>query len=201
MTNQNDLSLVNAALNLIGADRVTSLDNTVSSKVIQTANQFLPLAKQETLRARDWNCVRGRATLNTLDAAVLSLGEWSQAYRLPTDCLCFRHFASTCTETKHAQYSVEIDGDDKRTLFTNYGNNKAVYTRNITDVNRWDSLLFNACVLKLAHYLAGPIVRDFKLQQAMLQTLQAQFDEACGVDEGEGGLDVPYDRTLVSVRS
>lgn len=200
MQNQNNLSLVNAAFNLIGADRIVSLDNTVSSKQIQTALQFLPLAKQESLRARDWNCVRGRATLDALDADELSLGEWSQAYRLPTDCLCFRHFASTCIEIRHAQYSVEIDGDDKRTLFTNYGNNKAVYTRNIDDVNRWDSLLFNACVFKLAHSFAGPIVRDFKLQQAMLSTLQAQFDEACGVDEGEGGLDVPYDRTLVTVR-
>jgi hypothetical protein len=200
MANQNDLSLANTALNLIGSDRVASLDNTVSSKVIQTVNQFLPLAKQETLRARDWNCVRGRAALAELDATVLAMGEWSQAYRLPVDCLCMRRFISTFEDVKHAKFSVEIDSDGKRILFTNDGTDKIVYTRNITDVNRWDSLLFNACALRLAWYLTGPIVRDFKLQQSMLQSFAAQFEEACGVDEGEGGVDNPYDRTLVTVR-
>lgn len=197
MTNQSDLSLSNAALNLIGSDRIASLDNTVSS-VIQTVNQFLPLAKQETLRVRDWNAVRGRAEL--AEVTNTSLGEWSKAYRLPTDCLCMRRFVSVWRDIKFARYSVEIDDDDKRTLFTTDGTNKIVYTRNITDVNRWDSLLFNACALRVAWYLAGPIVRDFKLQQGMLQSLAAQFEEACGVDEGEGGLDNPYDRTLLTVR-
>lgn len=198
MTNQNDLSLVNSALNIIGSDRVTSLDNTVNSKAIQTANQFLPLAKQETLRARDWNAARGRKELIACDNE--SLGEWDLAYRVPVDLLCMRRFASSCREIAFAAYSIENDSENKRVLYTTCGTNKIIYTKNLDDVARWDSLLFNACILKLAHYLAGPIVRDFKLQQAMLNMLDAQFTEACGVDEGEGGLDVPYDRTLVSVR-
>jgi hypothetical protein len=204
MANQNDLSLANTSLNLIGSDRINSassgwpFDNPTKSKVVETVNLYLPLAKQETLRARDWNCARARKEL----AAVTneSLGEWSQAYRLPTDCLCVRRFASDCDEVKLARYSVESDSQDKKILYTSCGTNKIIYTKDLTDVNRWDSLLFNACALRLAWYLAGPIVRDFKLQQSMLQTLAAQFEEACGVDEGEGGIDTPRDRTLVSVR-
>lgn len=199
MENQNDLSLANTALNLLGADRIVALDNTVNSKTIQVVNQYLPLAKQETLRARDWNCARGRVELNALDSS-LSLGEWSQAYRLPDDFLCMRRFISTDPQIQFAAYNVEIDENDKRILFTNCGTNKVVYTRHVTDVNRWDSLLFGTCALKLAWYLAGPIVRDFKAQQAAMQSLAMQFEEAIGVNEAEGGHDRVYDDTLVSVR-
>lgn len=200
MENQTDIDLVNAALQMIGEDRIASLDNTVASKKVQICNQFLPLAKQETLRARDWNCCRGRAALASLDAQALSLGEWASAYRLPADFLCMRRFISINSDSAFSPYNVEIDADDKKVLFTNCGNNKIVYTRNITDVNRWDSLLFGACVLKLAWFLVGPLIRDFKAQIAMVQQFAAQFEEAIGVNEGEGGHDRAYDDTLVSVR-
>lgn len=200
MENQSDLDLANTALNHIGSDRITSLDNTVSSKTIQVVLQYLALAKQETLRARDWNCARGRTVLDSLDARALSLGEWSFAYRLPADFLCMRRFISQDPEIVSASYSVEIDQDGKRVLFTNCGTNKIVYTRNVTDVNRWDSLLFGACALKLAWFLTGPIVRDSKMQIGMLQMFAAQFEEAIGVNEGEGGHAHVYDDTLVSVR-
>jgi hypothetical protein len=200
MENQSDLSLANTALNLIGSDRIQSLDNTVNSKVIQTVNHHLPLAKQETMRKRDWNCVRGRKQLASLDARALSLGEWSFAYRLPADFLCMRSFISWNEDVKFAAYRVEIDDDDKRVLFTDCGNDKIVYTRNITDVNRWDSLMFKACCYKLAEDLAAPIVRDIKMQQWYAQRYAAEFEEAIGVNEGEGGHDQVYDDTLVSVR-
>jgi len=200
MENQSDLNLANSALNLLGADRVASLDNTISSKTIQSVNQHLPAAKQETLRARDWNCARGRKTLAALDATTLSLGEWTQAYRLPDDFLCMRRFISPCDDVRFAAYNVESDGDNKRVLFTTCGTNKVVYTKNLTDVNRWDSLLFDACVAKLAMKLSGPILRDFKMQQAAMVLAAQAFEEAIGVNEGEGGHDRVYDDTLVSVR-
>lgn len=200
MENQSDQSLANTALNFLGSDRIASLDNTVNSKTIQAVNQYLPLAKQETLRLRDWNCVRARAQLAALDARVLSIGEWEQAYQVPPDLLCMRRFISTCDSVKFARYSIEINDDGKRVLFTDCGSNAIVYTRNITDVNRWDSLLFGAAALKLAMYLTGPIVRDFKMAQGMMAHLAIQFEEAIGVDEGEGGGDKIYDSTLVSVR-
>lgn len=197
-TNQHDLSLANAALNMLGADRLTSLDNTTNNRVIDTVNQFLPLAKQETLRARDWNRARGRETLNEITNE--SEGEWSQAYAPPTDMLCMRHFASSIPQVRFAKYSVETNAQDKPILYTSCSTNKIVYTKNLTDVNRWDPLMFNAAVIRLAWYMAGAIVRDFKAQQAKLGELQALWEEAVGVDEGEGGLDEVYDRTLVSVR-
>ena len=101
---------------------------------------------------------------------------------------------------KFAKYNVEIDADNKPILFTNDGTNKVVYTRNVTDVNRWDSLLFGACAAKLAMYLCGPIVRDTKMQQAAMALAKDAFEEAIGVNEGEGGHDRVYDDTLVSVR-
>src|SRR6266511_2763865 len=170
-----DLDLANRALGKIGQDRITSLDNTVNSKTIQTVLLYLASTKEETLRARDWNSVRGRAAL-TLLPTDRSFGEWAYSYRLPTDFLCFRRFISTYVFVKNSGYSVEIDIENKKTLLCNVQNAVMVYTRNITDVNRWDPLLFNACVTRLAWHFTGPMVRDFKMQAGFLQSLQVEFD-------------------------
>lgn len=192
-----DLTLANAALGMIGQTPLTTLDNTVHSNVISLVNQFMPLAKEETLRARDWNSVRGRATLNAVDNET---SEWVYAFRLPVDCLCVRRFDSDIEYIKHAAFSVEIDAENKRILYTTNGTNKIVYTRNITDVTLWNNLLFGTCAVRLAYYLAGPIVRDHKLLQVKLRELREAYDEAVGVDESEGQFEYVLSRDLVNVR-
>jgi hypothetical protein len=195
-----DLELANMALGMVAQDRVVSLDNTVNSKSIATVNMYLPRAKEETLRARDWNAVRGRATLALLPTD-RSLGEWTYSYRLPVDCLCMRRFiAFEDPATAFAKYSVEIDSENKKTLLCDVQFAKIVYTRNITDVNRWDSMLLNVCATKLAWYLAPAMVKDFTEMQVMREALEISFNEAVGVDEAEGQLEIATDSTLIDVR-
>jgi hypothetical protein len=111
-----------------------------------------------------------------------------------------RRFDSDVEETRHAKFSVEIGSDDKAILYTNLGISRIVYTKNITDVNRWDSLLFETCATRLAWYLTGPIVRDHNLIKVKMDELQVAFDEAVGVNEAEGGINEYYSRDLVTVR-
>jgi hypothetical protein len=194
-----DLDLANRALNAIGQDPIPSLDNTVNSKTISTVNLHLSPAKLETLRAHDWNSVRGRIEPNLLPTD-RSFGEWGYSYRLPTDFLCFRRFISQDPKDAYAPYSIEIDSENKPTLLTDIPSAKIIYTRNITDFNRWDVLLQMAAVCKLALHLVGPIVRDTKMQQYWYQAMEAGFTTACGVDEAEGGMEIATDSNLIDVR-
>lgn len=188
-----DTDLVNQALGLIGQDRINSLDNTVASKVIQTSNFFLPRVKRSVLRGRDWNCARKREVLIAVDNP--AVGEWSYAYRLPTDCLAMRRFSSNIRCVAFAPYSVE-----GRILLTNNTPVKIVYTAEVTNPNLWDTLLFDACATRLAAELAGPIVRDFGMAKGFWEEYMAKIDEATGVDEAEGGIEKVWSDTLVQVR-
>jgi hypothetical protein len=194
-----DLDLVNQALNEVGQKRIVSLDNTISSEIIATANFQLDRIKRAVLRTHDWNCARRRKELDVLDSG-LSLGEWAAAYRVPVDCLAVRRFISDIPEVAHAAFSVEDDPDDKKILFTNSGTNKIVYTANLLDVNRWDALLFDACATRLAMQFAITIPRDLKFMETLFKLYQEKIQEAAGVDETEGGIESVYGRDLVTIR-
>src|ERR1043166_7135399 len=176
-----DLTLVNRALNEIGQSPVPSLDNTTNNNTIATALLHLDPIKRATLRAADWNCARRRkalASVNAADGTNDSLGEWSKAYRLPPDCLAVRRFVSTERCIKYAKFSVEIDDEDKRVLYTNDGNSKIVYTGDLLDCNRWDSLLIEACMTALAIEFALAISRDTKAAMEMMKLYQGKIEIA-----------------------
>lgn len=194
-----DIELVNWALTEIGQDKIVSLDNTVSSKVIQTAIFQLPRIKQAVLRTRDWNCARRRAALNLLTEDI-SLGEWAFNYRLPAGCLAARRFVGTEDSDKTAKFSVEQDQDGKPVLLTNVSNARLVYTHNLLDVNRWDTLLADACATRLAIEFATSFARDLKFMETMWKKYQSKIEEATGVDESEGGIESAYNDDMVAVR-
>lgn len=195
-----DLDLVNQALNEMGQNRITSLDNTIQSATVATANVQLIRIKRAVLRTRDWNCARKRAELVEVPGDP-SLGEWSQAYRLPVDCVAMRRFVSTYDDVKHAKFSVENDAEDKKILFTDCGTNKIVYTADLTDVNRWDPLLFDACATRLAIQFAITFARDLDFLTTLWKVYANKIEEAAGVDDSEGGIEDVYAKDLVTVRS
>lgn len=193
-----DLDLVNEGLNLVGENRIPSLTNTTNSKLIETAKFFLPRVKRAVLRAHDWNCARRRKEL----AAVTneSLGEWSAAYRLPPECLAVRRFVSPFPDVAHAAFAVEIDSQNKPILYTDHGVNKIVFTGEITDVNRWDTLLFDAAATRLAIEFAAVFPRDMKFVEMMWKVYSEKIDEARGVNETEGGIERVYSDSIAGVR-
>src|SRR5215471_3402779 len=175
-----DLDLVNYALGLVGQDELVSLDDTTNSRVVRLANRFLPLVKKYVLRARDWNCARARQILATVDNPDTDPNrrEWRFAYALPSDYLCMRRFSGW-----QGPMSFSVEG---KTLLTDVQNAAIVYTKNLDDVNQWASVMIVAGASKLAAELSGPLVRDFKMQEAFLKKWAIEFDEAVCVDEGEG---------------
>lgn len=204
-----DLSLVNIALNEVGQTALRSLDTleTVDGRQtgadVQTAVMQLDRIKRAVLSEADWNCARKRKQLVKIGTGSTdngSLGEWNYAYRLPPDCLVVRRFVSSSWDFCHAKFSVEIDSQDKRILYTNHGNDKIVYTCNMTDVNRWSATLYDACGTRLSVEFATAIARDSKLAMTQMEKYLKKIELASGVDEAEGGIEVEMGRDLVSVR-
>lgn len=195
-----DLDLVNAALTGIGQEKIASLDNTVNSKVIQTANIHLPLCKRAVLRTNDWNCARRRKRPDLLPDDH-SMGEWAFSYRLPVDCLAMRRFVGVTDEEKSRPFSVELDEDGNKLLLTNVEHAGIVYTTDLMDVNRYDSLLFYAVSTRLSVEFAIAFPRDLKFLSALWQAYRDKIEEAVGADEAEGGIEKLYSRDLVNVRN
>lgn len=192
-----DLSFANAALNKVGESRLTTLDNTNGNAKIETVNAHLEATKLALLRLRDWNCARRRAQMeiSTSDG----LGEYEKAYFLPIDCVAVRRFIGTNDADKYARFSIEVDGDGRRILFTDDGTDKIVYTASV-NIGLWDGLLVAAGIEYLAHEFAIAFGRDFRVASAIWEKYERKIDEASGVDESEGGVEHFYDKTLVTVR-
>lgn len=204
-----DLELVNIALNEVGQTALRSLDTleTVDGRQtgadVQTAVLQLDRIKRAVLSEADWNCARKRkqfVKIGTNSTDNGSLGEWDLAYRVTPDCLVVRRFVSSSWSCCHAKFSVEIDSQDKKILYTNHGNGKVVYTCNMTDVNRWSATLYDACGTRLSVEFATAIVRDSKLALAQMDKYLKKIELASGVDESEGGIEVEMSNDLVSVR-
>lgn len=195
-----DVELVNAALTEIGQKKITSLDNTINSDVIQTAIFQLPRIKRAVLRARDWNVARRRFTLVLL-ATDISLGEWTYNYDLPADCLAVRRFVGTTDEEKYQKFSVEQTPAGKPVFMTNVQGAKIVYTHDLVDVNRWDPMLFDAAATRLAIEFAISFARDLKFVSALWQSFKEKMEEGVGVDEAEGGIESAYNVDMVTVRN
>ncbi len=195
-----DTDLVNQALTEIGQNTVPSLDDTISSKVIQTANFQLPRIKQAVLRTNDWNCARRRIALDRRPTD-LSLGEFACTYSLPAHCLAVRRFVGPIDEDRNQKFRVEQDQDGKPILLTDVDNAKIVYTFDLIDVNRWDALLFDACATRLAIQFAISFARDLKFLDSLWKVYQNKITEAVGADEAEGGIESAYEFDMVNVRN
>jgi hypothetical protein len=194
-----DLDLANQALGLIGQDTVRSLTTSLNDKAVVAINLQLDSVKEQALRARDWNCARRRKALAA--ATNESLGEWINAYRIPSDCLAVRRLISFLAPGSRHRFSVESDSQGKPILYCSIANAGIVYTANITDVNRWDRLLFNAASAMLAAKLASSFSRDIKLAEKFMADAFREFDEAVGVDEGEGMRESEISTSFLDVRN
>ena len=195
-----DTDLVNKALALIGQERITSLDNTVNSKVIQTANLFLEPSKRATMRAYDWNCCRKRAPLVETSTNAAE-GEWLYSYALPSDCLAARRFAGD--KNRRFKFSIERTTEPgiNRVIYANIKTPTLVYTSSsFNDVNQWDALLFDACAHRLAIDFASVFPRDLKFVEAMWKGYQLKIAEAAGMNEAEDGIEDQRSQNMINVR-
>lgn len=168
------VSICNRALDLLGADPITSLaDGNRSARLCE--RHFEP-ARDAVLRAYPWNGAMRRASL----AALAEAPAWgfSRQYQLPADCLRL--------------WQVEDDGTirwriEGRRVLTDAGAPlKIQYIAQISDPTEFDALLADALSARLAADLAYALTGSSSLQEFAWRIWQSKLSEARMVDAQEG---------------
>lgn len=195
-----ETDLINTALGHIGHEPITSIDETTT--IAQTARRLYPAARDQALRAANWNCATWRQTLAE-QAVYDSGGEWAYAYELPREpyCLRARRFAGqhyvTTTRFHPLKRPFRVEG---RVLLTNVESPLLIYTRRLEDVNLFDSALYNALAVLLGSFFAVAIRKDYKQQEKLFAVWKDLRDEAAGADEAEGGRDEYIPTSIIDDR-
>jgi hypothetical protein len=173
-----NVEIVNTALAYISQSSIASLDE--RSREAALAKTHLSNCRKELLRMRRWNFSTSSATLAGLDDVEDAQGLWAYGDALPSDCLRALSVHPSAPRTEE----FEIRG---RTLLCDVADAKLIYTADITDPTRFDSLFTAALAARLAAALAVSMTVDGKIQANAQGLAQRAFAEAAAADAGERG--------------
>lgn len=185
-----DVAICNLALAHIGqAARVTAVSPTPDGTVeAMHCARFYPIVRQQLLTMHDWGFATTRAAL-----APLSVDEdemptsWAFAYALPNNCLKpIRVLSPEATDDDEgAPFKREVLADQTGVIYTNQEDAVLVYTYNVTEAGRFDSLFTPLLARLLASYLAGPIIKGkpgLQISSSQLKLFEGEFALATGID-------------------
>lgn len=174
------VSIINAALYHLGADRITALtDNSQNRRVMV---ERWDMARDATLRAHPWNFAVTRTTLAAL-AATPAFG-WSTQYSLPTSPYCLR----VLTINDDAREKFEVEG---RKLLCDIGAPlKLSYISRVTTPDDFDATFAEALALRLASACAYKLTASKTLGGKLLEAFAVFVREGRSVDGQEGTANV-----------
>ena len=170
------VDIVNEALNMLGANTITSLTET--TKTASLCNRFLDTEIDYLLRLHRWNsAVTDVAGLS--NTGVTPTVGWLYEFLLPTDPYCLRVLR---VEVDDVEVDFEVRG---RNLYTDFSTGDLMYVSRVTDANKFDPLLYKVLVDLMAYRLAFPITRNRDLSNSMYQIYQQNLQDAMSVDSQE----------------
>ena len=143
------VNICSMACTLIGANRVTDLDNPTTEEerlCVLWWDQVL----EETLHEHDWKFAREYKA--ALAVSVSPSGEYDHAYQLPSDCLVLRYLWDTDAADRVVADEYEIQGTQ---ILTDLDTVNVVYTKRDANVGRYPTFFVRALTYLLAHYLAA----------------------------------------------
>ena len=178
------VDLCNLSLSRLGDEAtVVSIDPPDGSAQATYCARFLPMTRDSLLTSHAWGFALRR---EPLAARVLPAGvsTWAYAYALPTQCLTVLGvqaadadddiLAFTATEAEAltsgigTPYSVELDPDGARVLYTDQASAVLRYVKRVEDPTLWSPLFTDALSWRLAAAVAGPLLKGQSgMQQAM----------------------------------
>ena len=166
-----EVDIANLALSRVRAGTIGSLLE--QSPQAEQCRILYPNARDEVLSMTDWPFAR--FTLQ-LGLKTEKPAEWQYGYAYPNDCHVLRYLLPSAdsvvnsinnvddrfTEYEQNQYdfSVELNSDNELTIVTNLQEARAVYTKKVTDVRLYGSLVINLIAWRLASDLAIPLGGD-----------------------------------------
>jgi hypothetical protein len=172
------VSICNRALDLLGADPITSLED--GSKAANLCQRNFEPSADSVLRLYPWNAALRRARLPALNEAP----GWGYLYQYqlpqgPEPAFCLR----LLEVDNGTDYRVE----GRRILADYAAPLDILYIGRIVDVASYDALLAEAVAAKLAVHLAGNLTESGSRIEAAREYLRAVLAEAKSVDAQEGG--------------
>jgi hypothetical protein len=183
-----DVSICNAALQLLGDKVIASLSENTSRATL--CNSLYTQARADILRAHPWNCLVTRATLApTTDTAP---GGWGYVFNLPGDWLRTLNVG----EEDGVPEDYVMEG---RKIFANSATLYLRYLANKSEGN-WDAHLVDVLTKRMAADLAYPITKSASMVELREKKLAQAMQQAKSVDGQENPPEDWGDSPLISVR-
>jgi hypothetical protein len=172
------VSICNRALDLLGADPITSLED--GSKAANLCQRNFEPSADSVLRLYPWNAALRRARLPALAEAPA----WGYRYQYqlpqgPEPALCLR----LIEVDNGTDYRVE----GRRILADYAAPLNILYIGRIIDSANYEPLLAEAVAAKLAVHLAGNLTESASRIEAARDYLRSILAEAKATDAQEGG--------------
>ncbi len=173
------VAICNQALDMLGAEPITSLDD--GSKSATLCKRNYPLARDAALRSYPWNCALGRQAL----AALATAPAWgfSHAFGLPEDCLRLLDVDGEIT----VGLRWRVEGNT--VLADTAGPLRVRYVRRIDDATLFDALLVQAIAARLAAIVSFAITGKDSFSARLLGVADAAVREASRIDAREQSQD------------
>jgi len=182
------VSIVNGALNTLGATNISSLEE--NSKAARIMNQIYDRIRDDVFRSHPWNSLTKRMTL-AQETEQPAYGYTFQ-YPLPADPYCLRVLEfSNGTLTYPFDNMVDNSGGpafviEGRKLLTDESSVKIKFIARIDDPNEYDSNLITTLSARLAMEAAYAITGSTSLIQVTASLYEARLKEARFMDATEG---------------
>ena len=161
------IDIWNLALSNIG-HKANIADPNEASVEANHCRRFYPIALNATLERHGWSFAMRRAVLAEVENPVR---HWAYAYALPN--LCIKALSvlmpESTDDTKVQAFAIEGDDDGNAVLYTNVEDAVLKYTTLVEDTNKFTPFFVLALSYDLAALLVGPIPKDMKIKQSMLQ--------------------------------
>lgn len=172
--------VVNRALRLVGASRITSL--TDGSTSANTANDIYTEVRDELLRSHPWNFATKRTAL--AQSATAPAFEFDYAYPLPSDWLRTVSVCDNDAGYGTILFRMEMVGG-QRCIIASSNQVYLRYVYQVTDPNQMASDFRAALTYALARDLAIPLANSNSLhekyfKQAATKLLNARSTDALG---------------------
>lgn len=170
-----NVAIANAALSLIGDERITAFSD--SSEAAKAINANYDLVRDEVTGAHPWNCALYR--INLAATTTTPVYEYTGEFNLPTDPWCLR--------VLHVEdFDMDEWAVEGRQLYVDASSINIKYIRRITDPMTMSPGLVMAIAHRLAHQVVLRLTGDRALKEHIGIDYKMILKEARTADGLEG---------------